>query len=399
MSTARRLRRLAGTTAAVMGACVMSACGGGGAAAGGDEVVLHAVSSQTGPGAPYGNFMTQGAELALEQVNADGGIGGKQVTLETEDDGTDAARGVTILQRVAPESDFVLAYTISSVFAQVAPVANDLEVPIIGPAVSASNLVIENRPWTFSTFPNLRVAVPRAVAVWGREQRIERAAMILDNQNEATVSQAALYEKALVTNDVELTDKVAVATGDVNFGAAVERALRTDPDGVVVSALPEQAGAIVRALRSASSDVSIFIPTAGFVPQVITEVAGEEAIDGVYTVQAFFGGEGASATSREFLQDFHRKFDTEPEGTAAFGYEAILILRQAAADGAYVPGDPSQENRERLRRYLETLDWEGPFGRIVMGDDGIIQRDFYVLEAGPGGELRLEETLAPRGTD
>lgn len=357
-------------------------------------VVINAISSRTNFGAPFGNMMTRGSELGAKWVNAAGGIGGRNVTVNTSDDGSDAPRGVTYMQKFGPQSNVVLLNTLSSVIQQVGPVANELKTVAIGPAISLAKIVVDNRPWLFTTFPRPELGVPSAVATWIKQENLKTVSVIADVQNAATKVQVAAFEAALKKTSVKLADIVPIATQDVNFEPAVQRALKGNPDGIVISSLPNQAVGVLQSIRSAGSKASVFLPTAAFVPAAFKTISDKSAFDRTYTVQVFYGGEGASDSCRKFVQDFQKQESITPDGSAAFAFELVLMLHEASKAGAYVPDDLSEAGRGKLRAYLEALKWDGPFGRVKMGSDGVATRNYYVVKINGVDDLRLIDTIA-----
>ena len=356
-------------------------------------LIINAISSRTNFGAPFGNMMTRGSELGVKWVNAAGGIANHTVVLNTLDDGSDASQGVIRMQKFGTESSVVLLNTLSSVIQQAGPVANELKVVAIGPAISLAKIVVDNRPWLFTTFPRPELGVPLAVDNWIRREKLSRIAVIADVQNAATKIQVSAFEAALRKSSVELNETVPIATQDVNFEASVRRALSTNPDGVVISALPNQAVGLLQTLRNAGSKASIFLPTAAFVPAAFKMVTDQKVFDRTYTLQVFYGGEGATEASQKFVQEFQKQEGTLPDGSAAFAFELILLLQQAAKDGAFVPNDISEKARDKLRTYLEGLNWSGPFGRVKMGNDGVVRRNYFVVRINNFDDLKLIEQI------
>jgi branched-chain amino acid transport system substrate-binding protein len=357
-------------------------------------VDITALTALSGPGEPYGTSMTHGAQLAIDEINRSGGMRGKQVALKALDDGSNAATGVTLIQKLVGNQGVVLMHTLSSVVQQVAPVANENQTPLIGPVISAAKILMDNRPYVFTDFPRLSAGAPQVLAAWKKAAKITNVSMIVDAQNAATSSQAAVFSDALKASQTPVVQNVSVTTGDVDFGAAVQRALSGSPSGIIVSALPQQAGAIVRTIRSSQPDIPIFLTTASFVLQTLNMVAGEKNMHGTFSMAEFYGGKGAPASAQKFVADYKAKYNVAPDGSAAFAYEELMVLAQAAKAGAFTPGDASVDARNRLVHFLESLNWQGPFSHLVMTKDGIMQRDWYVIRVTAGGP-ELMTTVKP----
>jgi branched-chain amino acid transport system substrate-binding protein len=385
-TTSRRNFLVASALAGVAGAI-------GSTARAQQPLVINAISSRTSFGAPFGNMMTRGSEFGVKWVNAAGGIANRAVVLNTSDDGSDASQAVTRMQKFAPESSIVLLNTLSSVIQQVGPVANELKVVAIGPAISLAKIVVENRPWLFTTFPRPELGVPSAVDEWVKVENLSRVAVIADMQNAATKIQVSAFEAALKKSSIQLDATISLATQDVNFEPAVRRALSSNPDGIVLSALPNQAVGLLQSVRNAGSKASIFLPTAAFVPAAFKTITDKETFSRTYSLQVFYGGEGATEASQKFVQGFQKQEGVLPDGSAAFAFELILLLQDAAKAGDYIASDTSENARNRLRGYLENLNWIGPFGRVKMGSDGVAKREYFVVRVNDSENVKLTKKI------
>ena len=144
------------------GAMSMSlvACSGGsmddssnsnGSAANSDTITLGSITTNSGTAAAYGEAEVAGFKLAVDEINAKGGINGKKVKLESMDDKGDATEASNAFNKLAGDDSVlgVLGPTISSTTAAVAPLADQAKLPAIAPAATSDS--IETGGYMFRT--------------------------------------------------------------------------------------------------------------------------------------------------------------------------------------------------------------------------------------------------------
>ena len=146
--------------AAVAMSMSLAACSGGsmddssssnGSAANSDTITLGSVTTNSGTAAAYGEAEVAGFKLAVDEINAKGGINGKKVKLESMDDKGDATEASNAFNKLAGDNSVlgVVGPTISSTTAAVAPLADQSKLPAIAPAATSDS--IETGGYMFRT--------------------------------------------------------------------------------------------------------------------------------------------------------------------------------------------------------------------------------------------------------
>jgi branched-chain amino acid transport system substrate-binding protein len=114
------------------------------------ELQLSTLLPITGPYANYAVEFRLGFEIARDEINAKGGIGGRKLNLDVIDTQSNNGQIVSLVRKACGESFAVLGPSMSNE-AQVAfPVANGMKCPAISSSAAASGLTDRNRPWTFT---------------------------------------------------------------------------------------------------------------------------------------------------------------------------------------------------------------------------------------------------------
>src|SRR2546423_6589627 len=128
-------------------ALVLAACGttasSGGSSYQGKTIKLGAILSITGAGGVYGPQSRDGANLAVKQINASGGVNGAQIALTINDDASDKAQSAQVAQKlIQQEQDLaLLGPTLSNSAVAVHPLAESLKTPILAVSTTGIHIV------------------------------------------------------------------------------------------------------------------------------------------------------------------------------------------------------------------------------------------------------------------
>lgn len=301
---------------------VFSAAAPAGAA---DPIVIGLVDEVTGPQAEAGVLTAHGARLAVEEINAAGGILGRQVTLQIEDNqstnpGTVLAYSKLVSQKVAA----VLGPLRSTQVQAASPTIAKARIPaVIGG--SDPSLTRVNNPWIFRVRPN-DLYSSRVMAEFGvRELKGRKWAIIHSTDTFGTGGKNALVD-ALKARGIEPVLVQGYTNNQQDFTP-------------IVLAIKKSGADVIGSYMTNSPDVAIFarqlrqlglaVPWVGST-SIVTETAirlAEEALWGTYGVSDFVVE--ANDESRRFAAAFRKKHGFEPDLYSAWCYGGMYLLKHA----------------------------------------------------------------------
>lgn len=301
---------------------VFSAAAPAGAA---DPIVIGLVDEVTGPQAEAGVLTAHGARLAVEEINAAGGILGRQVTLQIEDNqstnpGTVLAYSKLVSQKVAA----VLGPLRSTQVQAASPTIAKARIPaVIGG--SDPSLTRVNNPWIFRVRPN-DLYSSRVMAEFGvRELKGRKWAIIHSTDTFGTGGKNALVD-ALKAQGIEPVLIQGYTNNQQDFTPIVLAVKKSGADviGSYITNSPDVA-IFARQLRQ----LGVTIPWVGST-SIVTETAirlAEEALWGTYGVSDFVVE--ANDESRRFAAAFRKKHGFEPDLYSAWCYGGMYLLKHA----------------------------------------------------------------------
>jgi branched-chain amino acid transport system substrate-binding protein len=329
-----------------------------------------------------GPELRQAATLAVEEINRQGGIGGRRLHLQAEDDGASPERAIEVATklRANPAIVAVVGHSGSATTLAAARIYNDAENGVVELSPSASNPSITSAGrWTFRLCPTDLVHAP-ALARWTYQTlRRRRAEVIYANDDygrglvrgfeEAfgreggTLVGADPYLPALLAQDPRSTDPY------------LERAIARGMDALVVAG--RDANPIIAAARRLGYDGPILGPDA----LSTTLTLGRDA-EGVFITSPFLPDRTTEA-GRAFVTAYAARYGRKPGFFGATTYDAVHLLarslREVLRKEPDLAGRGTPALREALRRHLEgvgtrTPAFDGATGAIRFDRNGDVMR-------------------------
>jgi branched-chain amino acid transport system substrate-binding protein len=364
--------------------------------------------SSEGPFANNSETARRGAEYAVETINADGGVDGRQSELVTADSHGQPEQLATIIPRLATE-DQVLAIVgpVESASCDVAcPLALQHELPLVSPGAARPGVLEPGRPYTFSLAqPDAANSTPALEHII-EARGIESAAIIFDEANATTAAQADLYRAVFESAGVEIVDEVTYTTGDASFAAQITQIASSEPDAIALGAGSADAGRIAVEVEAQGLEAQL-IGTGSLQSDIhgYIEAAGEAA-EGTLTA-AQYNPHSEDPTARALLEAAQEYLGVdEVPLNFAYAHDAVNMIADIIAEGGLTGGaDTLAADRVAIQEGLNALeDYVGMADHTTFGEDGFSLRPVLIAEVVDGeviiapAEEALSSGSAPAGS-
>jgi len=315
----------------------------------------------SGSEAAFGQATLQGAQLAVEEINAAGGVLGRKIRLIPEDDSGKAEEAAAVVTKLIT-SDNVIALigeNSSNQSLAAAPIAQASGVPMISPSSTNPN-VTKKGDYIF------RVCFTdpyqgKALATFVRKNlNLETAAILKDNKNDYSVGLAEFFGKEFAALGGRVVSEQSYTGGDNDFRPQLTRIKPAAPQALFIPGFYTDVGQIAIQAR----DLGLSVPLVGGdgwdSPKVI-EIGGK-SVEGSYFSDHYFFDEPRPAVQR-FVGEIRRRHGRNPEANTALGYDAVRILAEAIKAAGSL-------DRAKIRDAIAaTRDFQGVSGVITMGPD------------------------------
>jgi len=296
------------------------------------EIVIGTIQDLSGPIAAFGKQSRNGMQLRVDEINEQGGIGGRKLKLLVEDSGYDPKRAVLAAQKlVSQDKIFVMAGHIGTAHNNAAmPVQFEKNVINFMPITAAREMYepFHKLKYSFAAtyFDQIRIALPRLV----KEKGAKKVCTIYqDDEFGLEVMRGA--EAGLKTVGQELAERTSFKRGATDFSSQVAKMKASACDLVVMGTLiRETIGTIGESRKTGFSPT--FLGSSAAYTDLIHKLGGK-AMDGFYatmTSQHPYLDE-ASQPLRFWANKYKTKFNEDPTVFSVYGYVIIDTFANAAA--------------------------------------------------------------------
>jgi branched-chain amino acid transport system substrate-binding protein len=353
-----------------------------------DEILVGHYASMTGSEATFGQSTDNGIKLAIEELNAAGGIHGKKVRLITYDDKGDAREAGTAVTRLITNDGVkaILGEVASGISLAGAPVCQQYGIPMVTPS-STNPKVTEIGDMIFRVcfIDPFQGSVCAKFARESPMLKVDKAAILFDQKAPYSVGLADEFEKAFVKLGGKIVSRQAYNSGDQDFSAQLTSIRGSNPGVIFVPVYYTDVGNISVQARKLGITVPL-LGGDGWDSSKLAEIGGK-AIDGSF-YSNHYSQEDPSPRVQEFIAKYKAKHNATADGLAALGYDAARILFEA------MKRSPSLEGKEIAAALAATKDFDGVTGKISIDKDRNAVKPAVILVMNEG-QPKYVTTIEP----
>ncbi len=316
--------------------------GGGTAAAGatGGEIKIGEFASLTGKEGTFGVSSHEGTLLAVEQINAAGGVLGKKLNLTTEDDLSKAGEPATAVNKLISRDGVVavLGEVASSRSLEAAPICQSSQIPMISPS-STNPKVTATGDYIFRVcfIDPFQGTVMANFAI--KTLKAKKVAVFIDVKSDYSMGLAKFFKEGFTKAGGEIVSELDYNGGDKDFKAQLTEIKSKGVDAIFVPGYYTDVALICIQAKQLSITVPLFGGDGWESPDLVN--IGKDAVEGDY-FSTHYAPEVDTPQSKAFVESYKKRFNGKvPDAMAALGYDSVAILadamkRAGTTDGAKV---------------------------------------------------------------
>ncbi|RFC42931.1 MAG: branched-chain amino acid transport system substrate-binding protein [Verrucomicrobia bacterium] len=349
------------------------------------DIQVGEFASLTGATASFGQSSHKGTQMAIDEINADGGVLGRKIRLVTEDDQSRPGEAATVVRKMISRDHIValLGEVASSRSLEAAPICQQAGIPMISPASTNPKVTeVGDRIFRVCFIDPFQGTVLSKFAL---SKNWKRVAILTDVKQDYSVGLSQFFKANISANGGEVVSEQSYSSGDKDFKAQLTAIKGAQPDAILASGYYTEAGLI--ALQSRELQIAApLLGGDGWDSPSLVEVGGK-AIEGSF-FSNHFSVEDPAPAIQEFLKKYRAKFNAEPDAMAALGYDSAMILADAIKRAGSTESDKLRDAIAATKDFLAVT------GKITLNKERNANKSAVMLVV-KEGQFRYVETVAP----
>ncbi len=350
------------------------------------EIMVGEYASLTGGTATFGTSTHNGIQLAIDEVNAAGGVKGKKLKLVTEDDASKPDNARTVVTKLITRDKVVavLGEVASTRSMAAAPVCQQNKVPMISPS-STNPEVTKKGDYIFRVCftDDFQAAVAGKFAY---DQGFKKVAVFTDMKNDYSVAFGKFFSEMFIKSGGKISGEQTYQEGDTDFKAQLNSLKATNPDAILVPGYYTEVGTIARQAKEIGLNVPLIGGDGWDSPQLVPGAG--TALEGSFFSDHYFSTSLKEANTQSFITAFKAKYKQEPDALAALGYDAAKMLIDAMGRAGSLDGTGIRD------ALATTKDFPGVTGKITMDANRNARKAAVIFQI-KGTEFNVFKSYTP----
>ena len=351
---------------ALIGSALISGCGGGGDKKAAETIKIGLAAPLTGSSAQDGESIKNGVQLAVDEINEKGGINGKKVVIDVQDDKTDPKEAAIVANKLSGDKSVlaVVGHFNSSATLAGAPIYNKAGVVEISPG-SSSPAVTKAGDYTFRVITTDAFQADY-VAKWAvNDLNYKKIAIIYENNDYGKGLSDVFAEKAKAQGATIVSNDSYLAGETKDFSAILTKVKAEEPDMLFIGGLYNETALIAKQARNMNLNAPIMGVDAIY-SNALIELGGK-SVEGVL-LPGFFHEGTDNPVAQNFIKAYKAKYKQDPATYAAYAYDAAKIVLDAIAKAG--------TDRKAIRDHIAKVkDFQGSTGVNTFDENGDVMKD------------------------
>lgn len=375
------------TSLSILAVLSLSGCkkaGDNNAAEDANVLIIGGQNPETGAMADYGSKTVLGAQIAFEEINASGGVNGKQIKFAHYDSRGEKTDAVNLTRRLLKENACAIIGEITSGgFLAMRELANGGGTVAISTGATAEHVTekrvgsgYEHIPFAFRNTLQDSDGAPSLTKFLVHNKGFKKFAIITSTNNEYSVGLSNFFRDAVKNAGGTVVIEQSINDGDTDVSAQITSIKNSDVDAIIFTGYYQEAARLLLAKQTQGVKAPL-VGGDGFQSPDLWNIAGDAAIGAM-----FYSGFSAEV-DRPNIQSFKAKMlekGKEADTFSAQGYDAAYLLVEAMK-AANVTDCSDASQRDAIRaKLMEIKDFEGITGKMSIDATGSAVKEPFLLE-------------------
>jgi len=347
-----------------------------------EPIKIGFLGAKTGDVAMYGLNTLKGLNMAIDELNKNGGLIGRQVKLVEEDNAGQKDQAINITNKLISQDKVVaiIGDPTTGITRVAGQIANSKKTVLLSAGATGTN-VVEIGPYVFRDTLLDTIAAPATMKYIIQDKGWKNVALITSKNNDYSVALSKIFSDAIKANGGNIAIEEFIQDKDTDFSGQITKIKSANPDVIVFSGYYTEGALIMKKAREVGIK-AIMVGGDGLQGDDLMKIGGD-AVEGSISY-AGFSPEQPTANTEKFINAFKAKYANElPDLFSAQGYDALMLIAKSIKDAN--SADP-----EKFKDTLAaTKNYDGVSGTITFqASREPIKSPVYLLEV-KGGKFAL----------
>jgi branched-chain amino acid transport system substrate-binding protein len=352
----------------------------------GETIRIGEYASLTGKEATYGQASHKGTQLAIEEINAAGGLLGRKLELITEDDQSKSGEAATVVKKLISRDRVVavVGEVASSRSLEAAPICQNASIPMISPSSTAPE-VTQKGDYIFRVC-FIDPFQGTVMAKFTKDTlKLRKVALLTSVSSAYSVGLAKYFKERFTADGGTVALEQRYSEGDKDFRAQITAIKAAGVEGLFVPGYYTEAALICRQSRDLGLTIPIFGGDGWESPELV-EIGGK-AVEGTHFV-THYSPENKDVVVASFNERFKKRWGDVSDTLTGLGYDSIMMLADAIKRAG------TTENARLRDALAATKNFKGVTGTITLDTQRNPTKSAVVLVV-KDGKFQFVTSVAP----
>lgn len=379
--------------AAAMTLSLCTACGSSSAndqsGASGTVIKLGTMGPYTGDLSVYGTSVLNGIEMAVAEINANGGIDGKQIELISMDEKGDSTEALNAYNKLRSEDvDAIIGSVTSAPCAAISDVAGDEYesgdgVLVITPSGTAQDITTYGSNIFRACYTDAYQG--KVMATFVKEGLgLSKVAIIYDNSSDYSAGVTEAFVAQCEVIGVEILAQESYGSDNVDFSTQLTNIQATNPEALFVPDYYEKVALIASQARKTGLEIPLLGPDGWDGVLDVLDADNVDVVNGCYFANHYSTTDTAENV-QNFVNGYEKEYGISPTAFAALAYDCVYMLKQVIEEAG--------TDAEAMVEAMQGIAYDGVTGHITFDENGDPVKSVSILTLNDG-VVSLETTMS-----
>lgn len=352
----------------------------------GETIKLGGIVPKSGAVAVYGNTAENGVKLAVDEINANGGVNGKKFEYTSEDDKGDPTEAVTIYNKLV-ESDVnaIIGAITSKPSLAVAENSSSDGIPIITPTGTMGEIT-EGRDNVFRTCFTDPLQGTILANFAAEKLNAKTAAVLRNTSTDYSNGVSDAFKKQAEAKGIKVVADEGYGDTDEDFKVQLTNIQKQNPDVIVIAEYYEKDVLIAKQIRDLGIKATILGPDGWDGVLDTIDKGSVDILNNVYFTN-HYSLEDTSEKVQKFAKDYQAKYNEAPSAFAALGYDTVYLYKEAFEKA-------KSTSHEDVIKALKEVEIDGVTGKIKFGENNNPVKSATIIKISDG-KYNFESIVSP----